>query len=268
MLGRGMASLALAAAVACGSGGGGAGDDAGSGDDGASAGDAGSPDAAGPVRLARAFVFAHRAQYTSVAFGTDTEGPGSCVVESVAGCELQTCVIGTPAPPAPTAGAVTITSPDGDFLYTPDDQGAYPTAPAVTWNPGDTVSVAATGDSIAAFTASVTGPASITSVSAPEFNGGVVVPRDQPLAFAWDGADAGVNAVVRCEAETLYQLRCVFPAGVMSSAVPAEALGRLPACPAAGLFLLTEDRTVVSAGDLTIRFAARGPMFSGNATLE
>ena len=260
-------SLVLAA---CGSGGGGGGEDP----DGGETADASpvAPDGApvGPVRLTDSKIFPQRNSSTAITFGIDTEGPGTCLSEVVAGCEVQDCEDATGAVHV-SAGTVTLTTPLGEAVHTPDVDNAYPVTPAIDWEPGDTITltVAGAGD-IPAFEASVPGPGAITSMSAPSADEPTVVTRGEPLAFAWEGADAAVTAVVSCNvaAGGIQQVRCRFPGGVQASQMPAEALERLPACDTANVYLLTEERVITGPPGLAVRFGPRGPIFGNPATVE
>ncbi len=259
------ALIGLALVTGCGSGGGE------SDHDGGSAADATSmaPDAApaGPVRLTDSKIFAQRAQSTQISFGLDAEGPGSCLSEIVAGCEVQTCEEGAGAVRA-SGGTVTLTSPLGEAVHMPDEGAIYPTTPAIDWEPGDAITLDVAGsEEIAAFDGMVSAPGSVTSVSAPALGEPLTVRRDEPLAFAWEGADAAVTGVVNCIPQQISQVRCRFPDGVMSAVIPAEALGRLPAC-AGNVYLLTEQRILTGPPGLIVRFAARGTIHSGAATIE
>lgn len=268
MLGRGIAGLVVAAAAACGSGGAGDGSDAGSSGDDASLTDGAPPDAAGPRRLSDSKIFAQRGSNTMITFGLETEGPGTCLSEIVSGCEIQSCDTNATAVRA-SAGDVTLTTPLAEATYTPGDGDLYPSTPGVDWGVGDTIELTVAGDEVGGFSASLPGPGSVSAVSAPDLPGHVLVSRDEPLAVAWEGADAAVTAVVSCPtADALVQVRCRFPDGVMSSTMPAEALGRMPACENGNVYVLTEERILTGPDDLVVRFGARGPIISGTATVE
>ncbi|HUS67918.1 MAG TPA: hypothetical protein VMZ28_25455 [Kofleriaceae bacterium] len=254
--------------AACGSGGGGGKDEG----DGGSPTDAASvtPDGApiGPVRLTDSKIFPQRASSTQITFGLDADGPGTCLSEYVAGCEVQDCEAATGILHV-SAGTVTLTTPLGEAVHEPADDGLYPTAPAIDWEPGDTITLAVAGSAdIAPFEAEVPGPGTITTVSAPDLAAGVTVPRDEPLAFAWEGADTAVTAAVSCPLpEGIQQVRCRFPDGVLGGTMPAAALGRLPACDG-NIYLLTEERILTGPPDLAVRFGPRGLIHSGTASVE
>ena len=84
-------ALAATTCVACG------GDDDGAAGDGGQMDGGGTPgadaplDAAGPRRIADSIIFIQRGLQAQIRFSDDPEGPGSCMSEPVAGCEVQTC---------------------------------------------------------------------------------------------------------------------------------------------------------------------------------
>ena len=235
--------------------------------DGAAVGDAAPIDAAGPRRLADSVIFIQRAQSSLIRFSDDPEGPGSCLSEPVAGCEIQTCMQGAPAS-RPDAGLVAVTpAGGGGQSYLPDDTGTYPGTPAVSWEDGDSVRVEAAGGEVPAFEVDLAGPGDVTSVVSPVF-GGPVIRRDQALLVEWTGAESFVGIAIRCPVAEPVQVRCPFPDGTTGQ-VPVAALQRLPACAGASLSVFTEDRRVIEPGDgWAIRVGTRGAILSTTATVE
>ena len=268
MRARLVCSALMSLVAACGSGGGKDDGDGGSPSDDGSAHDASAADAGGPIRLTDSKIFPQRASSTTITFSLAADGPGSCLSEQVAGCEVQDCVALTGGVRA-SAGTVTLTTPLGEAVHVPGGDGAYPTTPAIDWEPGDTITLTvAGGDDVVAFEVSVPGPGTVTAVNAPALPEGVLVSRDEPLVFEWEGADTAVAAVVSCSLpEGIQQVRCRFPDGVLGGAMPAEALGRLPACDG-NVYLLTEERVLTGPPDLAVRFGPRGPIHSGTAHVE
>jgi hypothetical protein len=262
--------LALACPIGVGCGGdddGGAAGDGGQADDGSPEADA-PIDAAGPRRIADSVIFVGRGAAPLIRFSDDPEGPGSCLSEPVAGCEIQTCTAEPSAPPRPDAGAVSITpAGGGGESYLPDAEGTYPTAPVVTWEVGETVTVEAEGGEVPAFSLDAVGPADVLSVVAPVFPN-PVIPRDQALLVEWTGAESFAAIAIRCPTGDPVQVRCPFPDGTTGQ-VPVAALRRLPACAGASVNVFTEDRHVVEPGPVwPIRVGLRGAILTTTATIE
>lgn len=262
----GVMSVLLAA---CGSGGGDEDGDAGSASDAGSPQDAGAADAGGPVRITDSKIFPQRASSTTITFGLDADGPGSCLSEIVSGCEVQDCEAATDVVHV-SAGTVTITTPLGDTAYAPDEAGVYAAQPGIDWEPGDeiTLSVAGSAD-VAAFEVTVTGPGAVTAVTAPPMDQPALVHRGEPLTFEWEGADAAVAGVVSCTTvDGIQQVRCRFPSGVQGATMPADALARMRPCDNASVYVLTEERVLTGPPGLAVRFGPRGPIFTNNAVVD
>jgi hypothetical protein len=257
-----------AAWLACGSDDDGAGADGGPGaGDGAAGGDAPAIDAAGPRRVADSILFVQRGGSVTIRFSDQPDGPGSCLSEPVAGCEIQTCMTGAVVPPRPDAGLVSVTPAEtSGQSYLPDDSGTYPGSPAVSWSDGEPLTIAAAGGEVPAFAVDLTGPGDVASVVSPAYPNPTVA-RDQALLVEWTGAESLVAIAIVCQAEETVQVRCPFPDGTTGQ-VPVAALQRLPAC-SAQLHVFTEDRRVVEPGpEWPIRVAARGAILSTTATVQ
>lgn len=260
--------LAAALTVACGSD-----DDGGAGDagpiaDGAARGDGpAAVDAAGPRRIADSVVFIQRGASSTIRFSDDPEGPGSCFSEPVAGCELQTCMMGAAAAPHPDAGLVSVSPATSDGQsYLPDDTGVYPASPSVLWEDGEAVSIEAAGAEVPAFRVDLTGPGDVASVVSPPYPN-PTIPRDQALLVEWTGSESFVAIAISCQTDSFVQLRCPFPDGTTGE-VPVAALQRLPAC-TASLHVFTEDRRVIEPGpEWPIRLATRGAILSTQAAVQ
>lgn len=224
------------------------------------------PDGAvGPHRIADSAVLIGRDVDSQIRFSADTDGPGSCLSEEVAGCEMQTCIGGEHPLPRPDAGVVSVLPTRGTpTSYPPDADGLYPSLPAASWDDGDDVTIAAAGGEVPAFSEVLTGPADVESVvtSYPD-----PIPRDQPLAVEWTGADSLVAIAIVCPMPPRVQLRCPFPDGLRGE-VPVAAMERLPACEGT-VNLFSEDRRVIEPGpDWLVRVALRGLVDTTPATIE
>ncbi len=265
-------ALVLAAALACACGSdddGGAAGDGGLIGDGSPRADAAAIDAAGPRRIADSVIFIQRDGAATIRFSDDPEGIGSCFSEPVAGCELQTCMPGIADPPHPDAGVVSVT-PDESAgqSYLPDDSGVYPTAPAVSWELAELVTIEAAGGEVPAFRVDMTGPGDVDSVVSPPFPNPTIA-RDQALLVEWTGTESFVAIALSCQtAPDFIQLRCPFPDGTTAE-VPVVALQRLPACASANLYVFTEDRRVIEPDPAwPIRVGTRGAIRSTQATIQ
>ena len=225
-------------------------------------------DAAGPRRIADSVIFIQRGQSSQIRFSDDPDGPGSCMSEPVAGCEIQTCNMEVVAPPRPDAGLVSVTpAGGGGQSYLPDDMGNYPVTPPVSWQDGEEVAVAADGADLPAFTVDMTGPGDVASVVKPVFPN-PVIPRDQALLVEWTGTESLVGIAIRCPVAEPVQVRCPFPDG-LTGTVPVAALQRLPACTGASVSVFTEDRKVIEPGpEWPIRVGLRGAILSSTATVQ
>jgi hypothetical protein len=235
------------------------------------------PDAAAAAsfRAGNSVVIAVNGEALGAHFWAGSTGPGSCLYEPVAGCELRTCEA-TPDGTWPSAGRIAFTSTLDESALVPAADGHY--APAhdeatLSWNPGDAIRISAEGGAVPAFDQDLTGPASIESLVAPEPSAeGVAVRRDEPLAVAWTGADQNATASVSCEPDgtTRVQVHCELTDGSQTGSIPAAALSRLPAsCPAASLVLSTEERAYVDpGGGFLVKIAVRGPSFATDLALE
>lgn len=255
---------------ACGSG-------AGSGD--ADASQAGDPDAAiatdaqeeptEPFRAGNNQISVHNGAQLTVQFRAGTEGPGTCLFEMVAGCELQTCELDGPTP-FPDAGAITVTSPAGEIMLAPDADGRYSGGGGASWEVGDEIQVAAAGADVPAFDQTLIGPGNVESVVAPDLNAPFVVRRDEPFPVTWTGADERVTLAINCRLPDMptVQMRCIFDDGSLSDTAPVDALARLPACesPYVGFYLFTEHRRHVEPGDGSmVKVSARGTIHTAPA---
>ena len=136
---------------------------------------------------------------------------------------------------APSAGAIDVTGGLQDLSLTPGVEGRYETTSDTTllWDGTETMlQVTAAGAEVPAFSAVVTGPASLT-LTMPETVESVVILRDEDAAFAWSGETPGdvVVAIAWSDPDSpaTAQLRCRWTVADGAATIPSAALSRLPA---------------------------------------
>jgi hypothetical protein len=234
------------------------------------------PDAAGPLMLKKVGIVnatspggatdAGNAIHTALSASfTDYSGGGSRWQRSTIGpCELN--VSGTGGVEA-DAGKLTFSG--GAMPETLDHSpGGYNTLNLnqTLWPAGSTVSVAAAGATVPAWSAVVTMPEAALPTG-PDLAGTPSWPRTSDFTVTWQG---GTKLVTISLSNSGGSLRCDFPATAKSGTVPAEALGRL----AAGrttVIALSTDRQVVSAGEWVISmvaFTTSDPIYGGAIMLQ
>jgi hypothetical protein len=179
--------------------------------------------------------------------------PG-CEALAVAGaCTVQRCVSSGDGPALATSGAGTMSaSIDGTAFVTvePSATGAYSaTLTRLAFESGDEIEVAATGDVVPAFSATVVGPGELVA-TLPE-----TVSRDDAWGASWTIADATSAQVTVVSGATI--VRCEVPATDGHVDVPAELLGMLEATTTASVSIAAFNRTelVVGEHDLVITAA-------------
>jgi hypothetical protein len=220
-----------------------------------------------PPRLtADNVIFVTREGQTVVQFRPDDEGPGSCLIEWVHGCEIQDCNTEQVPAPLPHAGEITIVSAEDAHVLSPPGYSAFT---PISWSPGDPITISATGADIPAFEVELRGPAPLV-VREPDLASPVQVSRDEPLAFAWDGGSELTNVGVQC-VESLarrVQVRCPVSAEAGQAEIPAAVLQDLPTCQTGLVFLLTEHRVEIEPGGMFLRVGVRGSLDYAAAGIE
>lgn len=200
----------------------------------------------------------------SAVFSATQDGAPPCTSTPEGACNILVCGTdgsggagGMPEPPTPPhAGDVTISVGGTTLTLTPDADGAY-TAGVGTGSllmGGETITVAAAGDTVPAFTGDVTAP-SVVTVTEPDFDmmGAVTIDRAADLNVVWtDGATGDVFVVVSATGPMYTQVGCTFPASAGAGTVPAATLSALPSSPN-GIFAVSANGSAeVTAGDFDV----------------
>lgn len=168
--------------------------------------------------------------------GSLPAGSGDACKETIVGpCTLTACT-GTgmmPQPPALQAGTITVTTPEATAKLAPGPGPAYKGAMGTTplWkSAGETLTVAASGGDIAAFTMMATTPGSINVIS-PAFPSAPMklpVSTSKDLSFTWSGKGPGTVSVFIVVQATGVYASCDFDAAAGQATVPASLMGQLP----------------------------------------
>lgn len=208
--------------------------------------------------------------YASAGF---SRGDG-CQVQPAGPCAVIRC--DGPAGAPLGAGTISIGGGAAPVTLAPDTAGVYTTAMGEQplWQGGERITIAGTGDpaGVPGFSAALVAPAPVvgTTVGAAgwpsEPGQSLAVPRGAPLQVAWMAGGAGMVGVsVETMAGPL--VSCLFPAGAGSGAVPAEALGALPAGSAfVVLVSLAEQETLAGPYPVSLALVTQGRTATGAPT--
>jgi hypothetical protein len=246
---------------------------------GSSSGDASSPtsDAGSPTSFGQVVLYApFSLDYTS--FGADFTDPAhaqpdlGCMTTAYGVCHLTSCPYPQPSEaPRPHAGTITFTSPDimGMGTITPDTNGSYPSAMStgITFAGDESVTFAAQGDTVPAFSENVTYPLSLL-MSAPQMPAGpgpAMVPRTRDLVLTWTRGQA--DMVLRVHSEkivgaTLRLFDCTVPSAPGTFTVPRAALQAVGM--SAELTVDTYHRHTFQAGAYTVDILIGGSVLTPN----
>jgi hypothetical protein len=154
-----------------------------------------------------------------------------CTTTQVIGaCEVATCT--TTAPPAVSAGAITITGAAQPITLTPkaDDTYAMFMSASPLFSGGESITFAAAGADVPAFSASITMPAKATITSpakptpqSPYLN----INRTLDLTVRWTGGGSGKLQVALDSQSADHRIFCRFDASAGTGTVTAAALATL-----------------------------------------
>jgi len=214
---------------------------------------------------------------------------GPCTVETMDGCTINDCFF--PAPPMddagmpdagpppdagmpvfPHAGLISVDGDTNDVLLTAGADGIYPTASGMgqVWSADTAVAVNATGDTVPAFSASLTGP-SQSMITSPSFmTPPVTVSRAAELTLMWSGGGGTVetrisNSETMAEGTWNVSIECDFDADAGTGTIAAAVLGRVPAGDSASLSVsnVAEQRPDVEGWDVSVRLAVPATLDTG-----
>jgi hypothetical protein len=176
-----------------------------------------------------------------------------CTSQPQGGCEIQVCVDNTQ--PFASAGTITVTGAAVPVLLAPKPDNTYGqlTMPQPLFDGGEHLTVSSTGGDIPAFSATVV-PAGHVSITSPDPNAYLLVPKADGLTVTWTGSGSGdLEIILASGVETTTSLRCLFPIAAGTGTIPASALAGLPAG-TQGIFLMAAiGRTEHVVGDWSIR---------------
>jgi hypothetical protein len=162
-----------------------------------------------------------------------------CTTEETVGpCKVTSC-IATPSG-AVSAGTITMTGGAQPVMLVPGTDNKYTQLTATTklFNGGESVTFAATGADVAAFSVSLTMPdkAMITAPAKPPSTAGLNIPRSQDFAVSWSVGGTGHVQIALYHTAADRYLFCGFKASAGGGAIPPAALAKLPA--GTGVFVM------------------------------
>lgn len=164
--------------------------------------------------------------------GFYTSGNYCTTTQTIGACDVATCT--TTAPPAASAGAITITGAAQPITLTPAADHTYATfmAQSPLFAGGETITFAAAGADVPAFSATITmpGKATITSPAKPTPQSPYLdINRTLDLTVKWTGGGTGKVQVALNSQSADKRLFCRFDAGAGTGTIQAAALATLDA---------------------------------------
>jgi hypothetical protein len=223
--------------------------------------------AAAPTRSGSIFVQSYSAMQPSgaaVVGGSASAGfnatpGGGCARQVLGACELDSCAAGTS--PAASAGTVTVSGGSLTPSLVPLADKTYPAFSTTQsiFAGGETLTFAAAGADVPAFSGSLTAPSKVQITSPakpPSASPYLVVDRTHDFALSWSGGGSGLVQVALdggpSRSITLY---CRFPAAAGTGAIPAAALAMIPSGQG-GFSMAAIADAQVTAGDWSVDLSA------------
>jgi hypothetical protein len=168
------------------------------------------------------------ADWVAVAVGLPQPDPQKrCYSRLVAGCMVTDCRTSKYGPDSAIGadlGAITIGSPAGDVVLTPDANYIYTPVGAngIRWNVGDDVPIHCAGGALPAFSATLKMPGPLTMFSVPASE----LDAQTPLQLSWLPVDDYVNIQLNQEfADWDYLVaECKFPGQSGKGTIPVQVL--------------------------------------------
>lgn len=226
--------LALVFVVACG------GDDSSGVGGGGDGGGGGGTDAAKPAHEGFVSIQSYDAMNVpstptrggTASAGFFSSGNYCTTTQTIGACEVATCT--TTAPPAVSAGAITITGAAEAITLTPAADHTYATfmASSPLFSGGESITFSAAGADVPAFSASITTPAktTITSPAKPTPNAPYLnINRTLDMTVRWTGGGSGQVQVALDSSNADHRIFCRFEASAGSGTLSAAALMTLDA---------------------------------------
>lgn len=208
-------------------------------------------------------------------------GPGGltpgCTIEPIGACKLLACASLDAAPPMttppPQLSAGTITATGGliqgaGLVLTPDSEAKYPglSGPGILWTGGETLTFAASGGTVPAFSKTAIAPTFGLSIATPVMTSGTVlnVPRSSDFLIQWQVGSAPavghLDVLIGSTASVgSRSLTCSFDVASLSGTIPSATLSRLEA----GIGTLTlgvSASTATSVGDYLLNITLATPV--------
>jgi hypothetical protein len=173
-------------------------------------------------------------------------------IQTMDECSVQQCNF-TGTPPQVSAGAITITGAMQPITLAPMANNVYPTftVMAALFRGGESLTVAAAGAEVPAFSHSLVVPAKATITSPVEPSTFLTVDRSRDFAVAWTGGGGGQLQVALDGPGASQRLVCRFEASAGSGTIPASALALVPAGQG-GFSMAATEITEVIAGDWAV----------------
>jgi hypothetical protein len=142
----------------------------------------------------------------------------------------------------------------------PDAGYAFAEYNNTLWDGSQTITIAAAGDSIPAFSSTLHSPTAVTvTAPLPASNGSYTVNRASDLIVSWSGGNAGDLLIVEVAAGVFGTLTCAFDATLGTGTIPSSTLSALPSGQAVlGIFSGRRDTKTVGAYTVRIRVESEG----------
>jgi len=134
---------------------------------------------------------------------------------------------------------------------------------------GETLTASAPGDTVPAFTQTVTAPSRVTVTQPACLSGGCgALDRSTPYRVNWSGGTQGTVTVTLFgnDGTNSIGVSCTATAAAGTLSVPTSLLAHLPGSSMASLSVATTNETAFSAGDWATKFTARDTAVSGTVT--
>ncbi len=182
---------------------------------------------------------------------------GTCCYQTVAAAEAY----GKTVPSANvSAGAVTLRDGTRNLASLPFDGGYVSvnsiTTAAITWSPGDTLAVSASGDAsgVASFAGTVVAPAPLTGLN-PDLTTAASISRTSDFTLGWTAASAGAVSLLLSDTSG-DTIRCTATGSSGAMTVPAALLTNFQSGDTVGIGLTVLNNSTASATNASVNITA------------
>jgi len=189
--------------------------------------------------------------------------PGDLVSTACGGTMVGACCFGNPTGMIHlplTAGTLTVTDGSNTLatLTSPDYVASSMTSATVTWKPGDTLLVAATGGGIDAFSISVGTPKLLTGIT-PSLSPSLAVSTSADLVVSWDPGTESCSKVTfgLSQGAGMPNIGCVADDSAGTLTVPKALLAMLTVTDGTAVMERLEPAYAVSVHDVVEVLAAQ-----------